>query len=102
MLFRSNVTNGISFGFNNDDALRQQALQAAYRNAEAKAKSLASTMGVQVTGVLQVNENGISVPSPLPTKVGAPDAAGGMAPSVPVQPGQQTVTGNVAAVFIIG
>lgn len=98
----ANVANGISFGFNSDDSLKQQALQAAYRNAETKAKALATTMGVQVTGVLQVNENGISVPVPMPVKVGAPDAAGGMAPSVPVQAGQQAITGNVSAVFIIG
>lgn len=90
-------TSGISFGFNNDDDLRNRALRATARNARAKADAIADAMGVTVTTVHAVAENGVSVPGPFPVK--APDQA---APATPIQPGTQTVTGNVTAAFIIG
>lgn len=91
-------TSGISFGFNNDDDVRNRALRAAARNARAKADAIADAMGVAVTTVHSVAENGVSVPGPFPVK--APDQGG--APAVPIQPGTQTISGNVIVAFIIG
>ncbi|MSQ10022.1 MAG: hypothetical protein EXR52_03345 [Dehalococcoidia bacterium] len=54
-------------------------------------------VGVTVTTVHAIAEHGVAVPGPFPVK--APDQA---APATPIQPGTQTVTGNVTAALIIG
>jgi hypothetical protein len=90
---------GIGFGFNDDDELRRRALRAAARNARSKADALAEALGVTVSALQSVTEGGAGIPIPVAVSPGVrvPDA-----PSVPVRPGTQTITGQVTAVFTIG
>ncbi len=90
---------GIQFGFNNDSDLRTTAMQAAAKAARTKADALAQALGVTVTGVQSASDNGVSFPTPL-GRGGAPDVAPGFVPT-PIEPGQQSITGSVNAVFTI-
>jgi uncharacterized protein YggE len=91
----ANVANGLSFGFKDASALRRQALDQAARAARADADAVAAALGVRISGIRLVEEQGGGTPSPLPRAMAA-DAAGG---AVPVQPGQLTVTSSVRVVF---
>jgi hypothetical protein len=75
-------------------ALYQQALKAAFADAQAKASTLAASAGAQLGRVLQLDEGTTSSP-PVP-------AAKSMAESAtPVEPGTQTVDASVTVEFDI-
>lgn len=103
----ANMAGGVSFGFKDDAGLRQRALVGAAKVARGKAEALAAAMGTSVIGLHSMSEGGFRGPFPYPA---APDAPGAMPapgredakPSVPVQPGQITITANVTAAFLIG
>src|SRR5579884_3782877 len=93
----ANTSSGISFGFKDETALRNKALAAAAADARSKADALAAALGLQISGVQSVTESQVSIPVPLavPRASVSPAAA----PSVPVEPGQQTVTAEITIVF---
>jgi uncharacterized protein YggE len=89
----ANLAGGLRFGFQDETALRRQALEQAAANARAKAESLAAALGLRLTGIAAVEEE----PSgPVPV---ARATASEAAQSVPVQPGELTVQARVRVVF---
>ena len=104
----ANMAGGVYFGFKDDAGLQQRALVGAAKVARAKAEAIAAAMSTTVTGLHSMSEGGFRGPIPYPAvEPGTPGAmpAPGREdarPSVPVQPGQMTITANVTAAFLIG
>jgi hypothetical protein len=76
-------------------ALYQQALQAAFADAQAKASTLAASAGAQLGRVLRVDEGTTSMP-PVPAAKAAAESA------TPIEPGTQTVDASVTVQFELG
>lgn len=93
----ANVEGNVNFSLKNDAEARNQALQAAAADAKSKATALASALGLQITSVQSVSEGITSTPIYVPQRVAVASAAA--APSVPVEPGQMTVSAQVTIVF---
>jgi len=63
----ANRLDGVSFGLENDAEARATALTRAAVAARAKAATLASAFGVQLAGILEIVEGGVSyTPPPMP------------------------------------
>jgi uncharacterized protein YggE len=92
--------DGVSFRVADQAAAEVQARQAAMTEAKAKAKALADSAGVSISGVASISETVAPVPYPIyyGNAAGAPtkDVA------TPVQPGSTDITISVAVVYLIG
>jgi uncharacterized protein YggE len=95
----ANVISGIRFGLANPDAARQEALGAAVRDAERKARGMASAAGVNITGVQSIVEDNVATPQPVARAAAAP--AVGEATAPPVEPGELIVRARVRATYNI-
>lgn len=93
----ANTAGSVRFGFKDEENLRQQALEAAAKNARAKAEAIARGLGLQIKGVEAVQEEGVAMPMPVPRAMGVEFAAA--APPTPVMPGELTITARVRVVF---
>lgn len=91
----ANQVYGIYFGVADPSTAEAQARDLALANARAKADQLAQASGGTVGQVLVVTENiGSAVPLPVMMSARAEDAK-----SVPLQPGQQTVTLQIQVTY---
>lgn len=95
----ANTSWGVSFALKDESAARAQALQAAIADARKRANSMASALGVSVTGVVSAGEATVNV-TPLPYAAGAVQAPA--ASSTNVQPGQLTISADVTVVYSFG
>jgi len=95
----ANNINGISFGLKDNTAAQNAALQEAVKTARAKADLVARELGLKVVGVQNVQVQSYSVPGPIYIEAALPAAKGGFAGSVPVEPGQITVSASVQVTF---
>ncbi len=94
------TVDGISFDVFDRAAAEAQAREAAVKDARAKADTLASGLGVRITGVSSVSEQ-VSTPIWYGREL-APMAAGSAADaSTPVLPGSTDVTISVSVTFLI-
>lgn len=93
----ANTASGIRFGFKDETALRNRALAAAAADARSKADALAAALGLQISGVQAVSEGQVNIPIPLASPRAA--SAAQAAPSVPIEPGEQTITAEITIVF---
>ena len=91
---------GIAFGLKNPASTRAQVLAAAVTDARNRANSLASALGVSITGVGSVSETAFQEPPPI--RYGGVAAAPAPAPSTPVQAGELTVTADISVVYTFG
>lgn len=96
----ANVIGGLRFGLSNLDELRRQALANAVREAERKARAIASASGVNIAGVLSISEDGGSAPQPV-ARADALRAAPAEAVAPPVEPGELVVRARVRASYSI-
>ena len=96
----ANVIGGLRFGLANTEAPRQQALTAAVREAERKARAVASAAGVNVAGVLSIVEEGVGAPQPVARAAPAGPAAAELVPP-PVEPGELVIRARVRASYSI-
>jgi uncharacterized protein len=95
----ANSIYGISFSVENPQTLLEQARQQAMQDAKARASQLATAGGAAVGDVLVISENiGAQPPAPMPMAARA-DAA--QAPTVPVQPGEQSFSADVQVTFAL-
>jgi len=94
----ANMAGGVHFTFKDETGLRNKALAAAAVDARSKADALAGQLGLKISGIDSVAEGSVNVPRPF-IGVQPLSAAAGAAPSVPVEPGEQTVTAQVTIVF---
>lgn len=61
----ANRLQGVEYGLNDRDLVRNRALQLALENARDKANLMTATLDVQRGDVLQINEQGINIPTPV-------------------------------------
>jgi uncharacterized protein len=89
----ANNLEGVAFGLRNDEAARAAALTDAVREARAKAEALAKALKVQLVGILEVAEGGVSI-SPPPYPKGR-FAVAELSVDTPVSAGQVGVEASV-------
>lgn len=97
----ANTVYGISFDVENKEAAMAQGRKAALENARQQAEQLAEAAGVSLGPVYSISSYS-SAPFPMAYDVkglggGAADAAS----SVPITPGQMTITVDVSVVYEI-
>ena len=68
----ANRLNGITYGLKNKDAAKDEALVLAVQRARVKAELMGSTLGVQLGRVVQIQEEGMSIPQPIVMREAAP------------------------------
>ena len=96
----ANSIGGIDFGVADKTGALTLARQAAIKDAQAKAQELTSAAGVSLGAVQTISESSSGGPPPiLYNKAASPALA--EAASVPVSPGQLTITVDVNIVFEI-
>lgn len=95
-----NDINGPYFELKDRAAAEQEALQAAVRDARAKADAVASAAGVRIGGLVSLTESGSAPPVPMPRYAMAmKEGAGADFASTPVESGMVAVTADVNASF---
>ncbi len=96
----ANNIGGLRFSFADPEQLRVQALTNAIANAENKARAMAAAAGVDITGVMSIQEETVTFP-PLASEAGfaraAPAAA--PAPAPPVEGGEMVIRARVRVSF---
>ncbi len=91
----------LAFTIDNPDDLKRQAREQAVANAKSKAETLAKAAGVSVGDAMNISENSYSPPI-FDARAGvAAPAAGSVAPSTPIQPGELDVTVDVSVTWSI-
>ncbi len=94
----ANVIGGVRFGLSNVDDIRRDALANAVRDAERKARAIASAAGVNITGVLSIAEEGVAVPRPV-AQTDSVRGAAAEAVAPPVEPGELVIRARVRASY---
>lgn len=87
--------NGVSYSIEDDSALVRGARERAFNDAKDRAEQYAQLSGLQLGRVISISEVAGETP-PAPTGMPMPRA---MAAAPPVEPGQQTVSFTVTAVW---
>jgi uncharacterized protein YggE len=97
----ANSIQGISFGISDEEALElsNEAYVLALQNAQAKADLIATTLDLEITGVLFVSESSYTPYSPY--RGYAEMAMDGAAAPTPIIEGSLSVSVNVQVVFSI-
>ena len=90
----ANSVSGLSFGLQNDQPVRAQALKLASAQAKSNADAITAGLGMH-TGAVQTLQQGSEAPTPFVV------AVGGAAPITPVQVGTVSVSATVTADFAI-
>lgn len=91
----ANSVSGITFGLQNPDPLKQQALTAAAKQARAHADAIAAGLGGKSGPVVTA----VEASSYTPIYAGAGGVAAGTVVPTPVQTGQVSVTANLTITF---
>jgi uncharacterized protein YggE len=84
---------GISFGLQDSTAARNDALRNAVKDAKGKATAMAEAAGMKLGDLIEINENGGFMPSPVPMFGMAESRMASKAASV--EPGQVSLAGTV-------
>lgn len=88
----ANQLEGVMFGLQDDTAARHEALTKAAHEAQDKAKTIADALGLNLTGILEVAESGVSV-VPMMAKAEMMMARADV--STPVAPGEVSVNASL-------
>jgi uncharacterized protein YggE len=94
----SNQLSGIRFSIDEPETLMDEARQDAVKDALRKAKLYAGAAGVSLGEIMSISESGTSMPQPYYAKDMMMRAE---AASVPMAPGEQTLSANVTLVIKI-
>lgn len=92
--------SGLTFTFDNPDAIQQQARDKAIANAKSKADTLAKELGVTLVRVVSFNENG-SGANPLPVVYSMAASTAKVATAPDISTGKNTVTDDVSVTYEI-
>ncbi len=84
----------VSYSFDDDSQLVKDARARAFNDAKGRADQYAQLSGLQLSRVLSISEASASPPAP-----GGPPAPPRGMSAVPLEPGQQTVSFSVTAVW---
>jgi len=96
----ANQVQSIQFLKKDTKTAQQEALQKACQEARLKAETIASALGVQVSGIVAVQESGATISPPIYRYGTKLEADTGLAPT-PITPGELQVNANVVIVFSI-
>ncbi|MGV0747120.1 SIMPL domain-containing protein [Mycolicibacter minnesotensis] len=88
--------NGVSYSIEDDSALVRGARERAFNDAKDRAEQYAQLSGLRLGQVISISEIAGETPPPSPVGMPMPRA---MAAAPPVEPGQQTVSFTVTAVW---
>jgi uncharacterized protein YggE len=91
----SNRIHGVQFSLSNPDPILDQARIKAIQEARHKADLLTRSAGVKLGRVLSIRENGAQMPRPVFAR--SAEAAA----SVPIAPGQETLSVTVTMTFAL-
>jgi uncharacterized protein YggE len=91
---------GVSFGFKDPSTGKTAALQSAVTDAQKRAQSLATALGVSISGVGAVAEASYSTSPPV--YAAGSVAAPAPVATTPVQAGELTVTADINVVYTFG
>lgn len=94
----ANQLQGITFELKDDTSQRIEALEKALREARTKAEAMAAALGLQLDGVREVREGGVSTLSREPRGGGMRMMAAEAAPT-PIQPGEVQTEASVTVRF---
>ncbi len=97
----ANQINGPSFEVDKPDEAYDEARIAAIKKAQARAKTYADALGLQVRRIVSISEGGASFPRPMPM-MRAMAADAGFAKETSVSPGESTLSVSVEVVFELG
>ncbi len=89
-----NRLEDLQFQIRDDSAQRRDALRKAVLNAREKAEAMADALGVELAGVIEIQEGGVQVFEPR-MQFGAMRAMAGESVGAPVQPGEIGIDANV-------
>jgi uncharacterized protein YggE len=90
----ANSVSGITFGLQNPDPVKQQALMQAAKQARAHSDAIATGLGGKTGAVVSAVEGSTYTPI-----YAGPGAVAGTAVTTPILSGQVTVTANVTITF---
>lgn len=90
--------NSVSYSIDNDSQLVRDARGRAFDDAKNRAEQYAQLSGLKLGKVISIAESPGATPPPAPM----PMPRGAMASPVPLEPGQQTVSFSVTAVWQLG
>lgn len=94
----SNQIQGISFGFEDADNLRQTARKQAIEKAKQKAQELADATGLRLGRIVSISENNYASPTPMPYGLGMGGSdVKSIAPQI--ETGSQEITATVNVTF---
>ena len=85
--------NSVSYSIADDSQLVKDARARAFQDAKDRAQQYAQLSGLGLGKIISISEASGAVPTPMPP------LRGGMPSSVPLEPGQQTVSFSVTAVW---
>ncbi|MCV7385668.1 SIMPL domain-containing protein [Mycolicibacter longobardus] len=88
--------NGVSYSIEDDSQLVRGARERAFNDAKDRAEQYAQLSGLHLGRVISISEAADASPPPVPVGMPMPRA---MAAAPPVEPGQQTVSFSVTAVW---
>ncbi|MEU6584496.1 SIMPL domain-containing protein [Nocardia sp. NPDC046763] len=92
--------NSVAFGLEDNTKLLSDARARAFDDAKSRAEQYAGLSGLKLKTVKTISENGSgTTPTPKPMYR---DTAPGAAPSINLEPGQQTVTFTVTVAWDMG
>jgi uncharacterized protein YggE len=94
----ANRIEGLSFDLKDDGESRAQALRLATEEADAKANAIARAMGVEIVGIKQISEAGISLFRP---QMDSGPVFSARAAATPVQAGQVRVEASLTVSYFI-
>ena len=87
---------GVSYSIEDDSALVRDARERAFNDAKDRAGQYAQLSGLRLGRVISISETADAPPPPVPVNMPMPRA---MAAAPPMEPGQQTVSFTVTAVW---
>lgn len=90
----------VSYGLENEEALKESALKLAVEKAKRKADVLASAAGAKTGRVVAINESGAFIPQPRPMMMKASMMAMDASEAAPVPPsGEMVVRADVSVTY---
>jgi uncharacterized protein YggE len=92
----ANVIQSVRFGLADEAPLQREALAAAVQDAARKAEAMADSLGGRIASLIWIVEDSTVLLSP---ERAMSAGVSSMAPAVPVQVGETTVTVSVRANF---
>lgn len=98
----ANNINSLDFGFKNQKALQDQALQIAIQDAKRKAELAARELGVTIVGVQDVNINGGGFFGMQRNMKMMPMMEASMDAATPIEAGTMACSASVHVTFILG